>query len=83
MPYRAMPEILDMLPTREEWMGKLPTVRLAGLIISKNDHDVAVMAKVPNLASQRSALVETAQQLEVLAEVLRTAEARLGEHSVP
>ena len=83
MPYRAMPEILDMLPTREEWMGKLPTVRLAGLIVSKSDHDAAIMAKVPNVASQRATLVETAQQLEVLAEVLRTAEARLREHSAP
>ena len=83
MPQRATPEILAMLPTREEWMEKLPILRLAGLIVSKSDQDAAIMAKVPNVASQMSILAETAQQLEVLADVLRTAEARLREYSAP
>ena len=76
----AMPEILEMIPDREQWLAELTTMRVAGVLLARGERDLERVLAEPELLSMPEILIETAEHLEAMAAILRLAEARLVEH---
>ena len=68
---------LARLPTNEQWLATMPAVRVAAVLLTKSDQDLQRLA--PDLMHIPEVFIGMAEHLEVLAGVLRIAEARLIE----
>jgi hypothetical protein len=72
---------LARLPTNEQWLAQMPAVRVAAVLLTKSEQDLQRLA--PDLMHVPEVFISLAEQLEVLAGLLRVAEARLIEASSP
>ena len=70
---------LACLPTNEQWLAQMPAVRVAAVLLTKSDQDLQRLA--PDLMHIPEVFISMAEHLEVVAEILRVAEARLVEAS--